>query len=100
MTEGECISVVLTATHTEVKCVTIGVADSCAPGSKFVELDGEHRLGVAVVCLCLVVLYPFQALAFGVIIVFHCAAVGIGPKVAVVRDKRVAGLVDAVVNEV
>ena len=100
MTEGERISVVLTATHTEVKCVTIGIADGCAPRSKFVELDGEHRLRIAVVCLGLVVLYPFQALTFGVIIVFHCAAVGIGPKVTIVRNKRVARVVDTVVDEV
>ena len=94
LSEGEGVGISLTATHTEVQGVAIGITDGGRPGSHLVELHGKHRLGVDTI----VVLHPLQALALGVFVILHGATVGVSPEVAEVGNQRIARIVDTIVD--
>ena len=94
LSEWECFCVVLTTTYTEMQSDTISITDGCAPRSQFVELDSEHSLGVHGI----VVFHPSETFTFGVRIVFNNLIVGVGPKIAEIRNKRVTRVVHAIVD--
>ena len=94
LTEGECLSIVLTTADTEVKGNTIGITDSGLPRSQLIKLDREQCFWID----CIIILHPCQSLTFGIRIVFNHLIISISPQRAEVVNQFITRIVHTIIN--